>query len=221
VFATLLFALVFVRLSPLNLAFLLEYPQAERFTFLDLPVLNWLLYTYGIPIVTLLLCARWLLPLEAARARRWEAWMYRRGGGAGQGAGESAGRPLYASTYAAGAILLFFFWLNLTIYEAFSPRGEIAIVFDDNPARDLTLSLGWGIYALFLLGLGMWRRSTVLRWISLAFLLLTFAKAFLYDLRQLEGLYRVGSLMALAISLLAVSLLYQRFVFRKSDGSGS
>lgn len=205
VFATLLFAIVFVRLSPFNLGFLLEYPGAQRFAAFDLPVLNWLLYTYGVPIAALLLSARWLLPIEVARARRWEALLYR------------SERPFYALSYGAGAILLIFFWLNLTIYEAFSPRGRIAIVFDHDPARDLTLSLGWGIYALLLLALGVWRRSTALRWISLGFLLLTFAKAFLYDLRQLAGLYRVGSLMALAVSLIAVSLLYQRFVFRRGD----
>jgi uncharacterized membrane protein len=38
---------------------------------------------------------------------------------------------------------------------------------------------------------------------------------FLLDLHDLRGLYRVGSFLGLAMSLLAVSLLYQRFVFRR------
>jgi hypothetical protein len=204
-FAGLLFAIVFVRLTPFNEALFLQYPQAERFAGLDLPVLNWLLYTYGIAVAALLLAARWLADLEVARARAWERFLY------------AAGRPLFALAFAGAAILLVFVWLNLTIYEAFSPAGSITIAFDHNPARDLTLSLGWGVYALMLLGLGVWRRSTALRWLSLAFLLLTLAKAFLYDLGQLEDLYRVASLLALAVSLIAVSLLYQRFVFRRRD----
>jgi len=59
----------------------------------------------------------------------------------------------------------------------------------------------------------MARSISGLRQVSLAFLLLTLVKVFLHDLGDLEGLYRVGSLFGLAISLLLVSLLYQRFVF--------
>ena len=60
----------------------------------------------------------------------------------------------------------------------------------------------------------MARRSQGLRWISLAFLVLTIGKVFLYDLGELKDLYRVASLLGLAVSLILVSLAYQRFVFR-------
>jgi uncharacterized membrane protein len=43
----------------------------------------------------------------------------------------------------------------------------------------------------------------------------TIGKVFLYDLGELRDLYRVVSLVGLAVSLLLVSLLYQRFVFRR------
>jgi uncharacterized membrane protein len=46
--------------------------------------------------------------------------------------------------------------------------------------------------------------------------MVTIAKIFLYDLGELRDLYRVGALLGLAISLIAVSLMYQRFVFRRS-----
>jgi uncharacterized membrane protein len=55
-----------------------------------------------------------------------------------------------------------------------------------------------------------------LRWISLAFLLVTIVKVFLYDLGHLQDLYRVASLVGLA-----VSLLYQRFVLRSSRGDAT
>ena len=58
--------------------------------------------------------------------------------------------------------------------------------------------------------------SLGLRWLSLSFLLVTIGKVFLYDLGALRDLYRVASLVGLALSLILVSLLYQRFVFRKS-----
>jgi uncharacterized membrane protein len=61
----------------------------------------------------------------------------------------------------------------------------------------------------------MARAATGLRWLSLAFLLVTIGKVFLYDLGALRDLYRVASLVGLAVSLILVSLLYQRFVFRR------
>ena len=42
----------------------------------------------------------------------------------------------------------------------------------------------------------------------------TSVKIFLVDLSRLRDLYRVASLLGLAVSLLAVSVAYQRFVLR-------
>jgi uncharacterized membrane protein len=53
--------------------------------------------------------------------------------------------------------------------------------------------------------------------VSLGLFLITIAKVFLYDLGELHDLYRVASLLGLALSLIAVSLAYQRFVFRGSS----
>ena len=52
---------------------------------------------------------------------------------------------------------------------------------------------------------------------SLVFLLASIGKVFLYDLGQLKDLYRVASLMGLAVSSMIISLAYQRFVFRRAD----
>lgn len=46
-------------------------------------------------------------------------------------------------------------------------------------------------------------------------------KLFLYDLAGLEDLYRVASLLGLALSLVLVSLAYQRFVFRVEAGAAA
>jgi uncharacterized membrane protein len=90
------------------------------------------------------------------------------------------------------------------------------VSFERLPARDLTTSLAWAIYALVLLALGVGRRSIGLRWVSLGLLLVTIAKVFLHDLGELRDLYRVASLLGLAVSLILVSLAYQRFVFREA-----
>ena len=170
-----------------------------------LPVLNWLLYTYWIPTAALA-AAWWLLhALEAPRARSWEAGLYPKG------------KAIFAGAAAASAIVVFFVWENLTIFDAFGEGTELHVAFDRMPARDLTLSIAWAAYALVLLGLGMARRSAALRWTSLALIIVTVGKAFLYDLSHLHDLYRVMSLVGLAFSLILISLAYQRFVFKKRD----
>ena len=80
--------------------------------------------------------------------------------------------------------------------------------------RDLTMSGAWAAFGVGLLLVGMKQGSGALRKVSLGTVLLTIAKVFLYDLSALENLYRVASLVGLAVSLIGISLLYQRFVFR-------
>ena len=83
------------------------------------------------------------------------------------------------------------------------------------------MSIAWAAYALALLGIGLWQRSVGLRWASLGLLLVTIGKVFLHDLGELRDLYRVMSLVGLAVSLFLVSLVYQRFVFRKVPIEGA
>ena len=68
---------------------------------------------------------------------------------------------------------------------------------------------------------GLWRRNAVSRWVSLALILGTTMKVFLFDLSYLDGLWRVGSLAALGVVLIAIATLYRLYVFpseRKEDG---
>ena len=116
------------------------------------------------------------------------------------------------------AILVVFAWINAAIADGFSTGTHIFMSFERQPARDLTTSIAWGIYAIALLAIGMAGRSRGLRWVSLAFLFLTIGKVFLYDFGQLKDLYLVMSLLGLALSLILVSLAYQRFVFRVTSG---
>jgi uncharacterized membrane protein len=143
--------------------------------------------------------------LECERARSWERPFY------------SKGFPLTAVGCGLAAIAVVFVWINLTVFDAFSRGPSLTISFERLPARDLTLSLAWAVYALILLAVGVIRRSQGLRWISLAFLVLTIGKVFLHDLGELKDLYRVASLLGLAVSLILVSLAYQRFVFGRRE----
>jgi len=165
------------------------------------PVFNWLMYGYLVPAAALVGGALALAKLEAPRARPFEQSLYR------------GGKAWGAILCFSGAIVIVFAWINLTIFDVFSAGRTIDVSFERLAARDLTLSLAWALFALCLLGLAFRTKTQALRWTSLAFLLLTIGKVFLHDLGELEDLYRVASLVGLALSLLLVSIAYQRFVF--------
>jgi len=179
-----------------NPAVLGYYPRSS------LRILNWLLYTYLVPAAASIVSGALLKPREIKRARDWENGVY------------GGGHPVGAIGAGLAAIALIFVWINLAIADWFATGEVLRLSFGDQPAQRLTVSIAWAIYALVLLGLGMHRRALGLRWMSLAFLLVTIGKVFLYDLGALRDLYRVASLLGLAVSLILVSLLYQRFVFR-------
>lgn len=168
------------------------------------PVLNWMMYGYLIPAAALVGAAAVLNKLEVPRLRSFEKGFY------------LSEKAWGAVLCFSGAIAVVFAWINLTIFDAFSAGRAIEFTMERLPARDLTLSAAWAAFALGLLAIAFRTNTQALRWTSLAFLLLTIGKVFLYDLGELEDLYRVASLVGLALSLLAVSIAYQRFVFGRS-----
>jgi uncharacterized membrane protein len=64
-----------------------------------------------------------------------------------------------------------------------------------------------------LLVAGIVQRSTLLRYASLAVLVLVVAKVFLIDMSGLTGLLRVASFLGLGVGLLALGFIYRRYVF--------
>jgi uncharacterized membrane protein len=191
-FAAVLFAAVGFRLV-LN-------PEVFRYQPRGLPIVNWLLYTYGVPALCCFLGAYWLRQADRARP---------------DGGEEAPSFLRLASFVSLLGLLLVFALVNVEIVDFYStgPYPELAL--ERQLARDLTMSVAWGLYAILLLVLGIWREVKALRILALGFLYLTAFKVFLYDLGQLEGLYRVLSLVGLAVSMIVVSLLLQRFVTGK------
>lgn len=196
-FALMLSAFVIARLI-LNPQVFEYYARSGR------PVFNWMMYGYLVPAAALVGAAAVLNQLEVSRLRNAEKGFY---------VSEKAWGAVFCFS---GAIAVVFAWINLTIFDAFSAGRAIEFTMERLPARDLTLSAAWAVFALGLLAIAFRTNTQALRWTSLAFLLLTIGKVFLYDLGELEDLYRVASLVGLALSLLAVSIAYQRFVFGRA-----
>jgi uncharacterized membrane protein len=173
----------------------------------EMRIVNWLMYTYWVPTAALVGTALVMQPLEPLRVRPAEKPFYPKG------------FPWMSSLFGVLAILCMFVWINLAIADWFSEGPYVSLRFDRMPSRDLATSISWAVYACLLLALGVRRDNSGLRWASLACLILTIGKVFVYDLSQLKDLYRVLSLLGLAFSLIAVSLAYQRFVFRKKPSA--
>jgi uncharacterized membrane protein len=74
-------------------------------------------------------------------------------------------------------------------------------------------SVLWLAYAGALLVAGLAAQSASLRYASLAVLLVTVGKVFLFDMSALTGLYRAASFIGLGLCLVGIGLFYQRIVF--------
>ena len=153
-------------------------------------VFNWYLYTFGLPALCFFATA-FLLTREQVAKRYWYP----------------------PALWLAGGIVAFML-LNVEIADAYSTGQTIGVHMGASLGEDMTYSLGWGVFGLLTLVVGMVVRSTRVRLSALAVLLLTIGKVFLHDLWHLGALYRVGSMVGLAMALLAVSFLTQRFILR-------
>lgn len=80
-----------------------------------------------------------------------------------------------------------------------------------------TYSVVWLIFGAALLLAGIFTRSSVLRYASLAVLVLVVGKVFLVDMSGLTGLLRVFSFLGLGVFLLALGFIYRRYVFRDGE----
>jgi uncharacterized membrane protein len=183
-----LFTASFVRLLPGVNPWIFEYHARGQ-----TPILNWFLYAYLLVAGAHFLGARLLAPGGDRLLRR--------------------GPRLSALTAGAGAVLLFFL-LNIEIADLWSRGARITFRFSAGLAPDLSYTIGWAVFAIGLLVVGVVLRHRGPRIASIALLALTVLKAFLHDLGQLSGLYRVASLIGLAISLALVAVVLQRFVLR-------
>ena len=75
----------------------------------------------------------------------------------------------------------------------------------------------WVFFAVALLVLGVVTRTRSNRLVAMGFLMLAAGKVFVFDLAALSGIYRVGSFLGAALTLLGSAVLLQRVVLRERD----
>ncbi|MBI2837996.1 MAG: DUF2339 domain-containing protein [Acidobacteria bacterium] len=178
-----LFAAVFVRLV-LNPA-VLEY-HARALT----PIWNWYLYTYLVAAASFYYGARRLSITDDII----------------NGIG-----PFSRLLYAAGTVLLFCL-LNIEIADYYSQGPALTFNFSAGLSQDLSYTIAWAVFAIGMLAAGIVWSSRATRVAAIILLVVTIVKCFLHDLMRLGGLYRVASLVGLAVCLALVAIVVQRFV---------
>lgn len=75
----------------------------------------------------------------------------------------------------------------------------------------LALSIFAGLYALFLIVLGIWKHKSYLRIGAFSLFGITLLKLFFYDIRHLDTIFKTVIFISLGILLLIIAFLYNRF----------
>ncbi len=131
-----------------------------------------------------------------------------------QAASDWLGR--YARGIEGLMLVMVFAWLTLVIRKLYQgPYLDGSVTSD---GEFYSYSAAWLVFALAMLFYGTIKGGQLLRYASLAVLLLTVSKVFLLDAGNLTGLYRVFSFLGLGLCLLGISYFYGRFVFGGSPG---
>lgn len=157
----------------------------------NLPLLNGLLLTYGLPALGFYAVQRELGYRQLAS--------YQRGA-------------------AICMLVLVFTYVTLAVRQLY--QGEFLDVSTAGNAETYSYSAAWLLLGTGLLLAGTWKRDQAMRIASLLVMILTAGKVFLYDASALTGLFRVLSFFGLGVSLMGLSCFYTRFVFGKDNKVG-
>ena len=84
-------------------------------------------------------------------------------------------------------------------------------IFDSTQSYKLGLSILWGSYALFMVVLGIWKKTRYLRITAIILFGVTLLKVFFYDVAHLGTIAKTVLFLALGILLLIISFLYNKY----------
>jgi uncharacterized membrane protein len=75
----------------------------------------------------------------------------------------------------------------------------------------LALSILWGVYALFLIVIGLWKNQKHIRITAIVLFGITLVKLFLYDMADMSTIAKTIVMMILGVLLLTASFLYNKY----------
>ena len=117
---------------------------------------------------------------------------------------------VFAYIFALAAIFVLWVLLSEQIYLYWYCKNR----FSEKIANwrflsNMYISVMWAIYGAILMIIGFWRKTAVLRYISLGLFGLLLVKVFILDMSTVKSVFRIAAFLATGITLVAVSYLYQ------------
>jgi uncharacterized membrane protein len=82
---------------------------------------------------------------------------------------------------------------------------------DSGQSYKLGLSILWGVYALLLISIGIWKRKAYLRIGAITLFAITLLKLFFYDVAHLNTIAKTIVFVSLGVLLLIISFLYNKY----------
>jgi uncharacterized membrane protein len=119
----------------------------------------------------------------------------------------SSSRALALAEYLGAHVALL---IGLTL-ETVMWVGRNAAVSNRISAQTFAVSVLYGIYAVLLVSIGVTRRTAVNRVSGLVLIGFVIIKLYLFDVWQLDRVYRIAAFVALGILLISTSFLYSRY----------
>ncbi len=97
------------------------------------------------------------------------------------------------------------------LWVASSELITIMEMMHSNQSNKLGLSILWGVYALMLIAIGIWKNKKHLRIMAIILFAVTLIKLVVYDLTHLDTISKTIVFVSLGLLLLIVSFLYNKY----------
>ncbi|GLS23407.1 hypothetical protein GCM10007874_64280 [Labrys miyagiensis] len=170
----------------------------------DMPVAGGILFNELLPGYVL----PGLAAAGAALAWRWY----------GQGVGPHIDKAIFRALCGVTAFVLGFFYVTLEVRKIFT--GGLPGFEALSSPENWGYTIAWLLYGIALLAIGIWAKAMPIRLASAIVIMLAVIKAFLFDLSELEGIWRALSFIGLGVALIGIGLVYQRLLFGKRVAEG-
>ena len=134
----------------------------------------------------------------------------------GDGVGAGFDKGLFRAACGIAAFVLGFVYATFEVRKIFADGTPD--IFAVSPAENWGYTIAWLLYGVVLLAIGIRARAQPIRLASALVIVLAVIKAFLFDLSELEGIWRALSFIGLGGTLIGIGLVYQRLLFGKGAG---
>lgn len=117
----------------------------------------------------------------------------------------------FKSLLKAGAAVLLFALMNIEIAHYFAEDGKLQFNFSGEFAEAVTYTLAWALYGAAACAVSFFNKSKILGKCGVIIICAALVKLALTDLWKLDTLYRICGVFGMAVLLIAVAFMFQKY----------